>query len=194
MTRVATASTGDQTIVNSGDPTLSYDNVSGKLLGWAGGSDVYALDLSTHNWEKVAAAAGNPVTPTDPTAAGVFGRWRYVPAKNVFVVVNAINENVFVYKYADSGTGLSSRVSARSRLSLQVNPNPMSARTRITVRGNITEPLTVEIFNAHGRLVETVPFIGNGIVWSVPAMPNGVYLLQAGNHKQRMHKKLFIMR
>jgi len=36
-----------------------------------------------------------------PTAAedrGTFGRFRYVPSRDVFIVVNRTNENVYIYR------------------------------------------------------------------------------------------------
>src|SRR6185436_1420746 len=37
-------------------------------------------------------------------ANGTFGRFRYVPSRNVFIVVNAIDANVFLYRYT-AGAG-----------------------------------------------------------------------------------------
>ena len=99
---ISSTSTGDQTIVNSEHPTLAYDTVSDKLLGWSGhGSTVYALDTTTHQWTAVNAAPGNVVEPTDEAQWGTYGRWQYVPDLNVFCVVNRTSENVYVYRYSN---------------------------------------------------------------------------------------------
>ena len=36
--------------------------------------------------------------PALPDQWGTFGRFRYVPSKNVFVLYNAVNQNVFIYR------------------------------------------------------------------------------------------------
>jgi hypothetical protein len=37
-------------------------------------------------------------TAPAPTQNGIFGRWRYVPSLDAFVVVTAIDQNVQFYK------------------------------------------------------------------------------------------------
>ena len=44
------------------------------------------------------AAAANTVTPTGASTQGTFGRFRYSPSKNVFVVVNSVDQDVYVYR------------------------------------------------------------------------------------------------
>jgi len=95
------ATTGDQAPMSSNSPGFDYDPVSDKLVAWLGGSDVYALDMDAMSWEK--RAATNAVMPTAPNGNGTFGRFRYVPSKNVFILVNQTNENVFFYKLARGG-------------------------------------------------------------------------------------------
>ena len=36
--------------------------------------------------------------PGPQTTLGTYGRWRYVPSKNVFIVVTSVDKNVFVYR------------------------------------------------------------------------------------------------
>jgi len=38
------------------------------------------------------------VVPTNPAATGTYGRWRYSPRYNVFIVVNSVKQNVFAYR------------------------------------------------------------------------------------------------
>ncbi|MEK7538952.1 MAG: peptidoglycan-binding protein [Patescibacteria group bacterium] len=98
--RTNLVTTGDKEIELCDAPGLDYDPVSGKIVGWCKGTDVYTLDVTTKVWTKI--AAGSSVTPGDPYASGgyhgTFGRFRYVPSKNVFVVVTDQNRDVFVYK------------------------------------------------------------------------------------------------
>ena len=86
-------------------PGLDYDPVSKKIILWKGGTDVYSLDTSTWTWARIAAASTNTVTPTAPTPTGTFGRFRYVPSKNEFILVNSVYGNVYIYKLSE-GTGL----------------------------------------------------------------------------------------
>jgi hypothetical protein len=94
---------GPQDAVNASDPGLVYDPVVDKLVAWVGGTDVYTLDLVTLTWEKVAAAASNQVVPSKPCPNGTYGRWRYIPSKNAYIVVNDVKQNVYVYRLTDLG-------------------------------------------------------------------------------------------
>jgi len=72
--------------------------VSDRIVAWAGGGAVYDLNLDTRVWTRhLPLNAPNP--GGDPTAAGWNGaRWQYVPSKNVFVVVNDIDDSTYFYK------------------------------------------------------------------------------------------------
>ncbi len=80
------------------NPGLDYDPVSGSIVAWNGGADVYTLDMATRTWTRVPPAPGNTVVPTNPAATGTYGRWRYSPRYNVFIVVNSVKQNVFAYR------------------------------------------------------------------------------------------------
>jgi hypothetical protein len=94
----AITTTGDTSMVEAGSPGFVHDSASGLFVAWNGGTDVYTLDPSTWAWTHVPPAASNTVTPTAAAATGTFGRFRYSPAHNVFVAVNAVDEDVFVYR------------------------------------------------------------------------------------------------
>lgn len=79
-------------------PGFDYDPVSKRLVAWCGGTAVYSLDVSNWTWSQHDPAPSNSVSPSSPTPNGTFGRFRYVPSKNLFVVVTHIAENVFAYK------------------------------------------------------------------------------------------------
>jgi hypothetical protein len=108
---VKIATTGDKTCETASYPGVDYDPVSHRIVAWAGGADVYTLDLTTRVWTKLPASAGNTVTPTAPTHTGSHSRWRYIPSKNIFMIVNSIDQNVYVYKLS-SGTGTPPPVTA----------------------------------------------------------------------------------
>jgi hypothetical protein len=93
--------TGGDPIVNAQGPGLAYDPVTDRLVGWMGEGDVYSLDLGTGKWARHA-PAGSPV-PGQAPHTGTFGRWQYVPSKNLFIGVNSIDENVWLYRLGPRG-------------------------------------------------------------------------------------------
>jgi hypothetical protein len=102
---VPLTTTGDQTIVGSGAPGFEYDPVSQLFVAWQGGADVWTLDPATWAWTQVPPATTNTVIPTAAASNGTNGRFRYSPGLNLFVVVNAVDEDVFVYRLTnDAGT------------------------------------------------------------------------------------------
>ena len=100
-------SNGAKEIENYDAPGLVYDPQTDRLVAWGSGQDVYSLDLSTTTWTRHNAtnsvSPGNPYT--DSRYNGTFGRFRYVPSRNVFIVVGSIDTNVFVYKLSDGAQG-----------------------------------------------------------------------------------------
>lgn len=97
----ALSSSGGATIINANGPGVDYDPVSDRIVAWSGGADVYVLNMDTLIWSRVSPSASNTTVPTAAQSAGTFGRFRYVPSKNVFVAVNSINGNVYFYKLTD---------------------------------------------------------------------------------------------
>jgi hypothetical protein len=92
LTRQLWKTSGGDALVAIRAPGLDYDPRRDRLVGWAGGS-VYSLDLETKAWTP-SDAPGAPA----PTPNGIYGRWRYVPSLDVFVVATNIDENVHLYK------------------------------------------------------------------------------------------------
>ena len=88
---------GDTTLEFSSSPGFVFDPTINKFVGWRNGSDVYTLDPETWVWEKIEAASGNSITPST-AGRGVNGRFRYIPSKNVYIVVNRTTENVYFYR------------------------------------------------------------------------------------------------
>jgi len=102
-------SSGPNDLTNDTAPGFVYDPVSDKFVAWSGsasswgpGADVYLLDPDTWEWTRSSPAATNTVIPTKPAGAssitGTYGRFQYVPSKNVFILVNSNKGNVFFYK------------------------------------------------------------------------------------------------
>ena len=96
--------TGAIEIENSDAAGFEFDLVSDRFVAWNGGEQVYTLAPDTLIWSRMAPAVTNLVTPSIPADRGTYGRFRYVPSKNLFVVVNDMQQNVFVYKLS-SGSG-----------------------------------------------------------------------------------------
>jgi ferric-dicitrate binding protein FerR (iron transport regulator) len=86
--------TGGERLLANANPGLDVDPVRDRIVGWAGGA-VYALDLETKAWIVTDAPGAPP-----PTPYGIYGRWRYVPTLDAFIVVTASNGNVHFYKPA----------------------------------------------------------------------------------------------
>ena len=100
--------TGDTEIIDTPlSPGLTYDSKSRKLVAWSGTSaeraDVYVLtiDGDSYHWTRVRPAAGNQVTPTTMNPNGTYSRFQYAPSQNVFVLVNEVDENVYVYRLTE---------------------------------------------------------------------------------------------
>ncbi|NMO21457.1 hypothetical protein HPC49_31140 [Pyxidicoccus fallax] len=94
--RTRLATTGAREIEDGGNPGVDYDPVTDRIVAWKGGGDIYTLDLGTRVWTKHAALG--TVVPGPANLNGTYGRFRYVPGLNVFVVVNTVDTNVFVYR------------------------------------------------------------------------------------------------
>ena len=97
--------TGATAIEQAGNPGVAYDPVSDRIVAWSGGAEVYTLNLDTSAWEVHPPAATNTVIPTAAATNGTYGRFRYVASRNVFIVVNAIDESVYFYKLSP-GSGV----------------------------------------------------------------------------------------
>ncbi len=96
-TRQAWSTSGGDAFIARSAPGLDYDPVADRIVGWHGGP-VYALDVEARTW-----TAFNPPGAPATTNNGIYGRWRYVPGVNAFVVVTDIDANVHFYKLTDGG-------------------------------------------------------------------------------------------
>jgi hypothetical protein len=102
-----------QSLVTSGDKapenTVALALLGGKpwqFVGWSGGRDVFLLNPATWAWTRISADPSNTIIPTASALTGTYGRWRYSERYNVFVVVNSIDENVFVYRLTNMNGSL----------------------------------------------------------------------------------------
>jgi hypothetical protein len=91
----AWVTTGADAVVEAYAVGVDYDAATDNMVAWSGGAPC-ELDMDTREWTCLE-AAGAPATQN---VNGTFGRWRYIPAYNVFILVNTPEENVFFYKHS----------------------------------------------------------------------------------------------
>jgi hypothetical protein len=90
--------TGGDEFLKQGEVGFDYDSVADKLVGWSA-DKVFVLNPDTKEW-----TVNNPAGAPKPSGNGTYGRWRYVPSLNAFVLVTGIDVNVHFYKLT-SGAG-----------------------------------------------------------------------------------------
>lgn len=95
-TRLAT--TGDTGIESGNSVGVEYDPILDRMVCWMSGTDVYILDLDTRVWLRQIASGANTVDPGIPNQNGTFGRFRYVPSQNAYILVNTHDRNVNFFK------------------------------------------------------------------------------------------------
>ena len=98
---------GDDVVVNSDAPGFQYDPTIKKFVAWQGGANVYTLDITTLSFTLIPPAGSNtvpPPTPNNNTSKGTYGKFRYIPSKNAYVMAHMTTQNVYLYRLS-SGTG-----------------------------------------------------------------------------------------
>ncbi|QSQ18998.1 hypothetical protein JY651_27010 [Pyxidicoccus parkwayensis] len=91
----ATVTTTGLSAAVGGAPGLAYSPVLDRFVAYPGGRKLAVLDLQAARWVEVTGTGDDP----GPAAAnGTYGRFRYSPTRNVFVVVNGTRRNVFIWK------------------------------------------------------------------------------------------------
>jgi hypothetical protein len=84
--------TGCEDFQKQAEVGFDYDPVADKLVGWSA-EKVFVLDPEKKEW-----TVNNPPGAPKPSGNGTFGRWRYVPSVNAFVLVTGWDNNVHFYK------------------------------------------------------------------------------------------------
>ncbi len=90
--------TGDASLEQVNSPGFVWDSKANLFVGWGGGTTIYTLDPKTWHWETHTAVVDGGAAPPEPAGTGTFGRFQYVPSKDEFVLVNDINQDVYLYK------------------------------------------------------------------------------------------------
>ncbi len=99
------ATTGATEIEDSDGAGFVFDPVSDRFIAWNGGGSVYALDVDAKLWTRLDPKDTNAIIPSAPEKNGTYGRFRYIPSKNAFILVNSVETgvgNVFFYKLSDA--------------------------------------------------------------------------------------------
>lgn len=94
------AAEGDREIEQCYGPGLEYDTKADRLVAWCSGGDVYALEPEPRRWIRHPPASGVFPGPHPAQMRGTWGRFRYMPEYDVFIVVNGLRRNVFLYRLA----------------------------------------------------------------------------------------------
>ncbi len=101
-TRTELITTGENSIINAKAPGFVYDPVSDKFVAWDGYDTtgaIYTLDMDTLIWKKILPASS--IVPfVDPNGEhrGIFGRFQYIPSKNMFLAASYTDQNVYIFK------------------------------------------------------------------------------------------------
>ncbi len=95
---------GARAIESRRAPGFAYDAAHDRLVAWAGGGRVYSYDIDARTWYRHDPADPQADKPGKAQQRGTYGRFRYVPAFDLFVLVNAADDDVFVYRL-DPATG-----------------------------------------------------------------------------------------
>lgn len=83
-------------------PGCDFDTSQGEFVVWGGGLDLYTYDPAARTFSLHEGGGDDPGTVYG--SGGAFGRFRYVPSRNVFVWAGDVDANVFVVRMTE-GTG-----------------------------------------------------------------------------------------
>ncbi len=108
------ATEGGQPVVDAASPGFCYVPAMDRFAGWANGTDLYTLDLDARKWTRHPAAATNRANPGAAQQWGTFGRFRYSPATNLFVVCNSVKQNVYLYRLSGAAPNPLTGVEAKA--------------------------------------------------------------------------------
>ncbi len=109
-------------------PGMAYDPLQDRIVVWDGGNTVYLFNPQTNSCNTVS-YPGGPAK----IQYGTFGRFRYSPTSNVFVVVNSVDDDAYVLRLSSGGAasdtsapsvpgGLTSNVVSSTQITLSWNP------------------------------------------------------------------------
>lgn len=95
------------TLLNANYPGLAYDSALDSIVGWPNfGDTVYLFNPDSKSCTAATFAGGPPDSShsgSAHTSNGTFGRFRYFPEKDVFVLINQANSSVYILRLSPSG-------------------------------------------------------------------------------------------
>lgn len=100
---VAVAGATVEELFGGAAPGVAFDTQQARFVVYGGGQEVYTYDPVTASFAMHGATGDDPGPITG--SGGAFGRFRYVPSRNVFVWVDDVDANVFVLRMSE-GTGV----------------------------------------------------------------------------------------
>jgi hypothetical protein len=86
--------TGCDALIQAIYPGFAYDPDQDRMVGWAGGNDIFTFDPDAKACATVTYAGG----PGPQNENGTNGRFRYFPAHKVFAVVSGWQENSYTLR------------------------------------------------------------------------------------------------
>ena len=104
LVRIRAPTTGDRGIERQETAAgLAYDPHNRVIVAWAGNREVWTLDTKTFVWRRHDNPAGPAPMNWDARrkgrlSHGIYGRWRYIPSRNLFIGVNSTTTNVWLYR------------------------------------------------------------------------------------------------
>jgi hypothetical protein len=91
-------------LMSAAYPGLAYDSALDRVVGWPNfGDAVYLLDDDSKSCTTATFSGGPPDSShagSPHTSNGTYGRFRYFPDKDVFVLVNQANNNTYFLRLA----------------------------------------------------------------------------------------------
>ena len=196
VTQTLVTTAGATGAVSANDPGMAYDPVTGKILAWSSGQTIYSLDVPTKTWTQVSGSGANPGSPS---VQGTYGRFRYSPAHNVFMVVNSVSQNVFFYKHTAGNSFVEAQEIHKSAVLFQATPNPFSRSTQFNVHlDRAAKPVTLRIYDTQGRLVKEVlrnAMVNNdcSVRWSPKANAAGTFIACLSSGGRTFSRKLLFV-
>ncbi len=177
--------TGADQMVAENSPGFVYDSKANLFIGWDGGKDLYALDLGKATWTKVALASTNLVTPSAAQKNGTFGRFQYIPSRDLFIGVNSVDDNVYFFRLPANLKGSSLGIRSRS---LNKMHSGMQQGMPFQYQGgqiklDLAGSKSFSIYSFNQRLVRQyalVPPAGN--FEFNPGLAHGAYLMVKTSH------------
>ena len=99
-TDLRSVTSGDKEIERAYAPGFDFHPASGVFVAWSGGADVHVLDPASWRWTRRAPAPGNRAVPGRSCPQGLMEDSATCRALDLFVLMNGVERNVFVYRLA----------------------------------------------------------------------------------------------